>query len=66
LNSHYTPFPQEGKGLLFDPENNNFLVNLTIIYCKNFVDVTVYPQYNNHNFKKELKIREIPRGQGEN
>jgi hypothetical protein len=31
-------------------------VNLTMIYCKHFVNVTIYPQYNNKIMKK-IKIK---------
>jgi hypothetical protein len=39
-------------------------VNSTMIYCKNFVNVTMYPQYNNNmiikiNFKKKIPYPDL-------
>jgi hypothetical protein len=37
-------------------ENDGRGVNLTKIYCKHFVNVTMYPQNNNNNNKKETRV----------
>jgi hypothetical protein len=31
-------------------------VYATLIYCKNFANVTMYPQYHNNNFLRKLNL----------
>jgi hypothetical protein len=44
-------FYEEGRGI----KENVGGMNLTKIHCKHFVNVTVYPQYNNNMPKNFIK-----------